>query len=568
MHERATRSLVGTPVLNRADRDRKAAACRTSGRRQKSGVVDPTVGSPVKCRRGAGSGLGQRTDHLLNQIQRLECTGTETVHRRQTALEVGDPVRDAGHDAGVGQTGDDGARQERGLKCGEAGVEVDASCGSQSVGTGNARRGEPQRAAVDRDDASDGETRERTDFTGHAVPARGLHVGVGASLLTLGLRAGHFARVRVVAVARRGVDRGVQRGDPVARVGDVLGQIVRDVGRAVRGGLEELRVHVRLVQDGEVRRAGALEATRKGESASDGGGRKRAPREEVAETRADTAVVALHRAARGGRKGAGGGVAVKVRVEQAENESDRHVLLDDERPDFLDDRPELGDPRSEVLSARVRDAATDEARGHRHTACEQRAGLEHEATDTQCANVADDDCVPDRGSRTGLGSDGSQRTGRPSGRREQHRAVVAGVEVRGPRRNGRALNVARSRKVVEVRDARHQELSREHQVADEHGLGRDAVVVAVGIKVSGVEIRKRDVTAAVAEYGVDGVRRGEAMRDRAHTTDTLSERDRVIDRATEQEVLEASPQVAVSIGLGDDAACVGGDFHTQVTLDT
>ncbi len=67
-------------------------------------------------------------------------------------------------------------------------------------------------------------------------------------------------------------------------------------------------------------------------------------------------------------------------------------------------------------------------------------------------------------------------------------------------------------------------------------------------------IRERDVAGAVAEDVVHGVRGGHAVRNRADTTDTLHERDRVVRSTAEKEVLEATPQVAVGLRVDDRRA--------------
>jgi hypothetical protein len=112
--------------------------------------------------------------------------------------------------------------------------------------------------------------------------------------------------------------------------------------------------------------------------------------------------------------------------------------------------------------------------------------------------------------------------------------------------------------VVEVRDARHQELGAEYHVADVDRLGRNAIRPIVG---------ERDVPGAVAEHGVDRVRRGHAMWNWAHSTNTLRESDRIVDVSAEKEVLESTPEVTVCLSIGDRRA-VRGDLDAKVTFDT
>ena len=101
--------------------------------------------------------------------------------------------------------------------------------------------------------------------------------------------------------------------------------------------------------------------------------------------------------------------------------------------------------------------------------------------------------------------------------------------------------------------------AREHQVADEHRLGRNT------LGAGGLE---GDVTVAVAEHVVDRVGRRHAVRNGANAADALNERDGVVGRAAKQEVLEATPQVAVSVRVNDDVASAHADLHAEVTLDT
>ncbi len=255
---------------------------------------------------------------------------------------------------------------------------------------------------------------------------------------------------------------------------------------------------------------------------------KRAPGQEAAEasTVADATVVAV----------------VPRGVEGPEGQSDRHVLLDDECADLLHDLLELVALGSQVLGTGVGNAATDEARGHRHTTGEQCASLEREAANTERLDVAEDDSVPRRNGET-VGGHGARQGGVATG--VLQRGVVERVrEPRGPRRDGGALNVARGGQVIEVRDRRHHGVATSNEVADVDGLLRHAVRTVV---------RERDVVAAVAEDRIDRVRGRHTVRNRADAADALDERDCVVRRAAEQEVLKTTPQVAVNIGLGNDA---------------
>jgi hypothetical protein len=74
------------------------------------------------------------------------------------------------------------------------------------------------------------------------------------------------------------------------------------------------------------------------------------------------------------------------------------------------------------------------------------------------------------------------------------------------------------------------------------------------------------VVLAVAENRVYSVCRRHSVRNGADAADALRERDRVVDVAAEQEVLETTPQVTVHVGLGDCATSFS-DLDTQVTLD-
>ncbi len=133
-----------------------------------------------------------------------------------------------------------------------------------------------------------------------------------------------------------------------------------------------------------VRVRGLEDATRKGERVVEVG--QTAPSEEATETSAGSAAAVERVVERG--------------VQSAEGQSDRHVLLDDEQGDLSHDLGELVRASRLILGAIVADAAADVARGHRHTACEQRACLKRHAANLQRLDVAQDDSVPEmRGCR-------------------------------------------------------------------------------------------------------------------------------------------------------------------------
>ena len=116
--------------------------------------------------------------------------------------------------------------------------------------------------------------------------------------------------------------------------------------------------------------------------------------------------------------------------------------------------------------------------------------------------------------------------------------------------------------MIEVRDARHEELGRKHQVANVDRLGGYA---KLGARIRGHE---RLEVVVVAVDRLNGEHRGGAVRDRAHATDALHEGDRIVGVAADQEVLKATPQVTVYVRLGDETGCAGGELNAKVTFNT
>ena len=137
-----------------------------------------------------------------------------------------------------------------------------------------------------------------------------------------------------------------------------------------------------------------LVATRKGERVVGIQVGERAPSEEAAEACAEAPVARLHGGAGDSAATDHRGVAVEVRVQRPRTSAIGTYSLMMNRPtswmmlwNWCSGRQYLG--------AVVGHAATNVARGHRHTACEERAGLKREATDLESTHVADDDSVPD-----------------------------------------------------------------------------------------------------------------------------------------------------------------------------